>query len=90
MSDIDLKKYQEFVDAVTSQESKNNNDFQTRWTILQNQRDANMPRLLTAALGLAAESGEFTEIIKKIILQGKPLDEDNIYHMKRELGDVIW
>ena len=67
MSDIDLKKYQEFVDAVTSQESKNNNDFQTRWTILQNQRDANMPRLLTAALGLAAESGEFTEIIKKII-----------------------
>ena len=90
MSDIDLKKYQEFVDAVTSQESKNNNDFQTRWTNLQNQRDANMPRLLTAALGLTAESGEFTEIIKKIILQGKPLDEDNIYHMQRELGDVMW
>ena len=43
MSDIDLKKYQEFVDAVTSQESKNNNDFQTRWTILQNQRDAKVP-----------------------------------------------
>ena len=90
MADIDLNKYKEFVDAVTSNESKNNNDFQTRWTHLENQRDANMPRLLTAALGLGAEAGEFTEIIKKIILQGKPLDKDNIYHMQRELGDVIW
>ena len=67
-----------------------NNDFTTRWTILVNQRDAEMPRLLTAALGLGAESGEFTEIVKKIILQGKPLDKDNIYHMQRELGDVLW
>lgn len=87
---IDLHKYREFVDAVTSKESKGNNDFTTRWTILVNQRDAEMPRLLTAALGLGAESGEFTEIVKKIILQGKPLDKDNIYHMQRELGDVLW
>ena len=56
MSDIDLRKYQEFVDAVTSQESKNNNDFQNRWTHLENQRDVSMPRLLTAALGLGAEA----------------------------------
>ncbi len=90
MSDIDLKKYEEFVDAVTSNESKNNDAFQTRWNTLQNQRDANMPRLLTAAFGLGAEAGEFTEIVKKIVLQGKPLDKDNIYHMQRELGDVIW
>ena len=68
MSDIDLKKYQEFVDAVTSQESKNNNDFQTRWTILQNQRDA----------------------IDHYLKSNMDIDEDNIYHMKRELGDVIW
>ena len=25
-----------------------------------------------------------------MILQGKPADEDNIFHMKRELGDVMW
>ena len=49
-----------------------------------------MPRLLTAAFGLGAEAGEFTEIVKKIVLQGKPLDKDNIFHMQRELGDVIW
>ena len=48
------------------------------------------PRLLTAALGLTAESGEFTEVVKKIILQGKPYNEDNIFHMKRELGDICW
>ena len=78
MKNIDLNKYQEFVDAVTSNESKNNNDFSTRWTELQNERTVNMPRLLTACLGLSAEAGEFTEVIKKIVFQGKPLDEDNI------------
>ena len=90
MPDIDLKKYSEFVDAVTSKESKVNNDFIFRWTHLVNQRDANLPRLTTAAMGLTAEGGEFTEIVKKIVFQGKPLDEDNIFHMKRELGDIMW
>ena len=89
MKNIDLNKYQEFVDAVTSNESKNNNDFSTRWAELQNERTADMPRLLTACLGLSAEAGEFTEVIKKIVFQGKPLDEDNIWHMQRELGDVM-
>tara|TARA_B100001564_G_C20408615_1_gene564606 strand:- start:174 stop:584 length:411 start_codon:yes stop_codon:yes gene_type:complete len=90
MADIDLNKYKEFVDAVTSVESKRNNEFQTHWTNLVNQNDAEMPRLLTAALGLSAEAGEFTEVVKKIVFQGKPLDKDNIYHMQRELGDVLW
>lgn len=90
MAKIDLNKYKEFVDAVTSDESKNNNEFQTRWNNLENQRDVNMPRLLTASFGLGAEAGEFTEIVKKIVLQGKPLDKDSIYHMQRELGDVMW
>jgi NTP pyrophosphatase (non-canonical NTP hydrolase) len=90
MPDIDLKKYSEFVDAVTSKESKVNNDFIFRWTHLVNQRNANLPRLTTAAMGLTAEGGEFTEIVKKIVFQGKPLDEDNIFHMKRELGDIMW
>ena len=48
------------------------------------------PRLLTAALGLGSETGEFVEIVKKMFLQGKPPSEDNIFHMKRELGDIMW
>jgi NTP pyrophosphatase (non-canonical NTP hydrolase) len=52
--------------------------------------DINVPLLLTAALGLAAETGEFCEIPKKIYFQGKSLNEENVFHMKRELGDVIW
>jgi NTP pyrophosphatase (non-canonical NTP hydrolase) len=46
--------------------------------------------MLTAALGLSAEAGEFTEVVKKIIFQGKPVNEDNLFHMKRELGDIMW
>ena len=90
MKNIDLNKYKEFVDAVTSDESKSNDAFSNRWNSLENQREAEMPRLLTACLGLSAEAGEFTEVVKKILFQGKPLDEDNIYHMQRELGDVLW
>ena len=52
--------------------------------------DVKIPRLLTAALGLGSESGEFVEIVKKMILQGKPASEENIFHMKRELGDIMW
>ena len=52
--------------------------------------DINVPLLLTAALGLAAETGEFCEIPKKIYFQGKPLNEENVFHMKRELGDIMW
>ena len=87
---IDLNKYKEFVDAVTSDESKNNDNFTNRWVTLVNQRDVDMPRLVTASMGLGAESGEFTEVVKKIMFQGKPLDADNIFHMQRELGDVMW
>ena len=51
---------------------------------------ANVTQLLTAALGLTAEAGEFTEVVKKIFLQGKPYTEENVFHMKRELGDICW
>ena len=81
MTQIDLNKYKEFVDAVTSDHSKDNDAFVNNWNIL-NMEDVNMPRLLTA--------GEFTEIVKKMIFQGKPLTDENIYHMQRELGDVMW
>ena len=57
---------------------------------LELEDECNVPQLLTAALGLTAESGEFTEVVKKIILQGKPYNEDNVFHMKRELGDICW
>ena len=52
--------------------------------------DVNIPLLITACLGLAAESGEFIEVPKKIIFQGKALTDENVYHMKRELGDIMW
>jgi NTP pyrophosphatase (non-canonical NTP hydrolase) len=47
-------------------------------------------RLLTAAVGMSAEAGEFTEIIKKIVFQGKPVNQENLFHLKRELGDIMW
>jgi len=57
---------------------------------IESESDIKMPRLLTAALGLGSETGEFVEIVKKMVLQGKPPSEDNIFHMKRELGDIMW
>ena len=89
MSHVDPNKYQEFVDAVTSNESKNYYDFAQRIAILQDQ-DFPTERLLTAAVGMSAESGEFTEVIKKIIFQGKSVNEENLFHLKRELGDIMW
>lgn len=91
MSNIDLNKYKDFVEAVTSKESNDINHFDGRLKELAwQQPKVNIPLLLTAAIGLAAEGGEFSELPKKIVFQGKPLDEDTIFHMKRELGDVLW
>ena len=89
MSNVDTKKYLEFVDAVTSNESKNYYDFGQRIATLQ-EEEFPTERLLTAAVGMSAEAGEFTEIIKKIIFQGKPVNEENLFHLKRELGDIMW
>jgi NTP pyrophosphatase (non-canonical NTP hydrolase) len=90
----DLKLYQEFVTEVTSAESKLNYAFMDRFEQLCNYQEDNTlinPSLLiTAALGLAAESGEFCEIPKKMFFQGKPLTAENVFHMKRELGDIMW
>ena len=85
---VDAEKYTEFVDAVTSKESKSYADFDRRLFDLQ--KDVQVERLLTAALGICAEGGEFTEVVKKIVFQGKPVNKDNIFHMKRELGDIMW
>ena len=87
---VDTEKYLEFVQEVTSAPSTDLAALLSRITELELDYDANVPKLLTAALGLTAESGEFTEVVKKIILQGKPYTEENIFHMKRELGDICW
>ena len=86
---IDPKRYAEFVDAVTSEESKDGIAFVNRLRELEGD-NCEIHRLLTAAVGISAEGGEFMEIVKKIIFQGKPYNEDNIFHMKRELGDIFW
>ena len=52
--------------------------------------DTQFSQLLTASIGMQAESGEFSEIIKKVIFQGKEWNEDERFHLKRELGDVLW
>ena len=87
---VDTKKYLDFVTEVTSLPSTDLAALLARITSLDVEGDADIPRLLTAALGLTAEAGEFTEVVKKIILQGKPYNEDNVFHMKRELGDICW
>lgn len=96
---IDLNKYSSFVKEVTSQPSNDLTTFMNRLDDLDGNYDVetekhgpdvNVPLLITACLGLAAESGEFCEIPKKMLFQGKPLNDENVFHMKRELGDIMW
>ena len=84
-----LNEYADFVTKVTSEPSLESSSLKERMDEID---DAGIfsPRLLTAALGLGSETGEFIEIVKKMFLQGKPPSEDNIFHMKRELGDIMW
>jgi len=86
----DTQKYVEFVRETTSDPSLDYAAFLSRTNALELENDCNVTQLLTAALGLGAEAGEFTEIVKKIIFQGKSYNEENIFHMKRELGDIMW
>ena len=100
---IDLNKYSEFVSAVTSKESADLTSFMNRLDQLDanyeafgsegehmHGPDANIPLLLCGAIGLGSETGEFQEIVKKMVFQGKPFNDDTLFHMKRELGDIIW
>ena len=93
MSNIDLNKYKDFVEAVTSKASNDLTTFMNRCDELDGNDGGpsiNVPLLLTACLGLAAEGGEFIEVPKKIFFQGKPLTDAEVFHLKRELGDVMW
>ena len=89
MSTVDSKKDIEFVRAVTSEASSDYAALLRRLTEPE-VADCDVPHLLTAAVGMSAEAGEFTEVVKKVIFQGKPWNEDNAFHLKRELGDILW
>ena len=86
---IDFKRYEAFVDAVTSDASKDFVNLADRMVELDGQ-GANIERLLTAAVGMSAEAGEFTEIVKKMVFQGKPWNGANKHHLITELGDIMW
>ena len=89
MSQVDLNKYKDFVEKVTSDQS---NDITKATEAMYNLESSgvNISLLLTGAVGMSAEGGEFMEIVKKCVFQGKPMDEDTQYHAMRELGDIMW
>ena len=89
MTKIDFERYEKFVDAVTSDASTDFVSLSDRLVQLD-EKGANIERLLTAGVGINAEGGEFLEIIKKMIFQGKSFNEDNKEHMIIELGDLMW
>jgi len=84
-----LNNYKGFVDAVTSDQSKDFDAMMERMKEMHEQ-GVNVPRLLTGTIGATSEGGEFAEIVKKMIFQGKPVNEENLFHLKREMGDEIW
>ena len=85
---VDINKYRDFVGAVTSDAS---NDLEAMIVRLRElNKVVNISLLMTGAIGIASEGGEFAEIVKKCVFQGKPLDDDTVFHIKRELGDIAW
>ena len=91
MPQVDLKKYEHFVEKVTSKESNQLSEmFYATKELETKNPNINMSLLLTGGIGLSSETGEFNEIVKKCIFQGKPLNDETVFHCKRELGDIIW
>ena len=91
MPKVDLNKYKEFVQEVTSKESNQLSEmFYATKELETKNPNVNMSLLLTGGIGLSSETGEFNEIIKKCIFQGKPLNDETVFHCKRELGDIMW
>ena len=88
MKQVDLNKYKEFVKEVTSDQSNFVAHMHNRMADMTDK--CNPSLLMTGAIGIASEGGEFAEIVKKCIFQGKPMDDETIFHCKRELGDIIW
>ena len=95
MSELTFEQYRKFVDNITSNESKQYSSFLHRLAELEMSdghinQNVNIPRLLTASLGMMSEGGEFGDIVKKILFQGKEIDEDTKKHLKSELSDICW
>ena len=99
MKHVDLNRYTEFVTTVTSEASHDLTTFMNRLDVIdgnydfvnsQHGPDVNVPLMLTGVMGLCSETGELMEIVKKMVFQGKPLTDENLFHMKRELGDIMW
>ena len=87
---VNLNSYQDFVEEVTSAEANQLTEFINRLDELSDTTGVNIPLILNSAIGIASEGGEFAEIVKKCVFQGKPLDDETIFHAKRELGDIMW
>ena len=87
--EVDLDRYTEFVDRVTSEPSKDFTALMERYAELKSQ-GCNIQRLDTAASGMSAEAGEFMEIVKKLKFQGKDYTAANKEHLTKELGDIRW
>ena len=91
MPQVDIKKYEHFVEKVTSKESNQLSEmFYATKELETKNPNINMSLLLTGGIGLSSETGEFNEIVKKCIFQGKPLNDETVFHCKRELGDIMW
>ena len=84
-----LLDYIEFVDEVSSDATKHTDDFIDSIEVVE-ENGVDPSRLLTASIGLSGETGEFNDIVKKCIFQGKEMDEDTVTKLKSELGDVMW
>jgi len=89
LTQVDLNKYKDFVQEVTSAESNAFGAMNKRMEVLSD-AGINPALLMTGAIGIASEGGEFAEIVKKCIFQGKPMDDETVFHCKRELGDIMW
>jgi len=87
---VNLNAYNDFVKEVTSNESQDSVAMHERIVDIEKTSGVNMASLLTGSIGMASEGGEFSEIVKKCVFQGKPMDDATIFHAKRELGDIIW
>jgi NTP pyrophosphatase (non-canonical NTP hydrolase) len=85
----DLSRYDTFVAGVTSEVSTSLDLFVNRLHDLQNV-GINPVLLLTGSTGLAGESGEFSELVKKLNWHGKELTPEVHKHMEKELGDIIF
>ena len=93
MSQVDLNKYMDFVKQVTSGESMSTMQMYNRMIdieTVESKTKVNVASLMTGAIGIASEGGEFAEIVKKCVFQGKPMDDETQFHIKRELGDIMW